>query len=75
MCARWQSSLHPSRYSDPEQREGLVDAAGLPASEALRRERVVEQSDPKARHTRRQRRPTVSAHTLVIRLFLCRKIL
>ncbi|MEQ2164678.1 hypothetical protein GOODEAATRI_009150 [Goodea atripinnis] len=40
-----------------KQREGLVDAAGLPAPEALRCEGVVEQSDPETGHTRRQDRP------------------
>lgn len=27
--------MHPCRYSDPEQREGPVDVAGIPAPEAL----------------------------------------
>lgn len=54
----------PSRDPYPEQREGPVDAAGLPASEAVRCEGVVEQSDPETCYTRRQGGPAVSDHTL-----------
>ena len=58
-------SFHQSRDPDPEQREGPVDAAGLPASKAVRCEGVVEQSDPETRYTRRQGGPAVSGHTYI----------
>lgn len=64
------SFFYPSRYSHPEQCEGPVDAAGLPASEALRCERVVEQSDPETSYSRRQGRPAVSAHRHIILVIL-----
>lgn len=63
----------PVRYSYPEQCEGPVDAAGLPASEALRCSGVVEQSDPETRHPGRQRRPAVSAHRFPAVLLHCLK--
>ena len=44
---------------------GPVDAAGLPASKAVRCEGVVEQSDPETRYTRRQGGPAVSGHTYI----------
>lgn len=55
-------TVHPSRYANSEQCEGPVDATGLPASKALRCERVVEQSDPETCYSGRQGRRAVSAH-------------
>lgn len=49
-----------SRHSHPEQPEGSVDAGGVSASEAVRRERVVEQSHTETCHTGGQDRPAVS---------------
>lgn len=57
--------MRPCRYSHPEQREGPVDAAGVPALEALRCQRLVEPSDPEARDSGRQGRPGVSALKLL----------
>lgn len=53
--------MRPCRYSHPEQRERPMDAAGLPAPEALQCPRLVEQSDPEARYSGRQGWPGVSA--------------